>query len=85
MKRFSGEGAEMIIPCLKQIIDKSTELGVEMVIIGMPHRARIGIKANVCRKPLEHILAQFQSLDVKDPFEGDVKYHLGLSEDRLYT
>ena len=42
-----------------QVIDKSTELGVECVVMGMPHRGRLNVLANVCRKPLEQILTQF--------------------------
>ena len=44
---------------LVQVIDKSTELGVECVVMGMPHRGRLNVLANVCRKPLEQILTQF--------------------------
>lgn len=73
----------MLIPCMKQIIDKSTEFGVECVVIGMAHRARINVVANVCRQPLDKILTQFQNLDVVDPAEADVKYHLGVCLDRL--
>merc|ERR1719450_119830 len=51
-KRFGLEGVEMLIPCMKQVIDKSTELGVECVVMGMPHRGRLNVLANVCRKPL---------------------------------
>ncbi len=51
---------------MKQVIDKSTELGVESVIIGMPHRGRLNILANVCRKPLEQIFTQFAALDAAD-------------------
>ena len=58
-KRFGLEGVEMLIPCMKQVIDKSTELGVECVVMGMPHRGRLNVLANVCRKPLEQILTQF--------------------------
>ena len=49
----------MLIPAMKQVIDKSTELGVESVVMGMPHRGRLNVLANVCRKPLEQILTQF--------------------------
>ena len=44
---------------VEQAIDKSTELGVECVVMGMPHRGRLNVLANVCRKPLEQILTQF--------------------------
>ena len=63
-KRFGLEGVEMLIPCMKQVIDRSTELGVESVCMGMPHRGRLNVLANVCRKPLEQLLTQFHGLEV---------------------
>lgn len=65
-KRFGLEGCEILIPAMKQVIDKSTELGVESVVIGMPHRGRLNILANVCRKPLEQIFTQFAALEAAD-------------------
>ena len=44
--------------------DRSTELGVESVVMGMPHRGRLNVLANVCRKPLEQLLTQFHGLEV---------------------
>ena len=82
-KRFGLEGVEMLIPCMKQVIDRSTELGVESVCMGMPHRGRLNVLANVCRKPLEHILTQFHGLEAADEGSGDVKYHLGTYVERL--
>merc|ERR1719192_1080505 len=82
-KRFGLEGLEMLIPCMKQVIDKSTELGVECVVMGMPHRGRLNVLANVCRKPLEQILTQFSGLEAADEGSGDVKYHLGTYIERL--
>ena len=82
-KRFGLEGVEMLIPCMKQVIDRSTEFGVESVVMGMPHRGRLNVLANVCRKPLEHILTQFHGLEVADEGSGDVKYHLGTYVERL--
>ena len=58
-KRFGLEGVEMLIPCMKAMVDRSTELGVESVVMGMPHRGRLNVLANVCRKPLEQIFTQF--------------------------
>jgi 2-oxoglutarate dehydrogenase E1 component len=52
-KRFGLEGCESFIPGLKFAIDKSTELGGETFIIGMPHRGRLNVLANVVRKPME--------------------------------
>ncbi|XP_021944060.1 2-oxoglutarate dehydrogenase, mitochondrial isoform X2 [Folsomia candida] len=82
-KRFGLEGCEMLIPAMKQIIDRSTEFGVESVIMGMPHRGRLNVLANVCRKPLEQIFSQFAALEAADEGTGDVKYHLGTYIERL--
>lgn len=82
-KRFGLEGVEMLIPCMKAIVDKSTEYGVESVVMGMPHRGRLNVLANVCRKPLEQIFTQFAGLEAADEGSGDVKYHLGTYIERL--
>ncbi|XP_034133262.1 2-oxoglutarate dehydrogenase-like, mitochondrial isoform X3 [Drosophila guanche] len=82
-KRFGLEGCEIMIPALKEIIDVSTELGVESVIMGMPHRGRLNTLANVCRKPLNQIFTQFAGLEAADDGSGDVKYHLGTYIERL--
>merc|ERR1719261_1657721 len=68
---------------MKQVIDKSTELGVECIVMGMPHRGRLNVLANVCRKPLEQLLTQFHGLEAADEGSGDVKYHLGTYIERL--
>uniref|UniRef100_A0A8B9PI88 2-oxoglutarate dehydrogenase complex component E1 n=1 Tax=Apteryx owenii TaxID=8824 RepID=A0A8B9PI88_APTOW len=60
-KRFGLEGCEVLIPALKTIIDKSSEKGVDYVIMGMPHRGRLNVLANVIRKELEQIFCQFDS------------------------
>ncbi|XP_052689627.1 2-oxoglutarate dehydrogenase complex component E1-like isoform X1 [Crassostrea angulata] len=83
-KRFGLEGCEVLIPGMKTVIDRSTEFGVESFIVGMPHRGRLNVLANVCRKPLENIFCQFDSkLNEEDEGSGDVKYHLGMSHHRL--
>lgn len=51
---------------MKQVIDKSTEYGVESVIMGMPHRGRLNVLANICRKPLNQIFTQFAALEAED-------------------
>uniref|UniRef100_A0A8C4YGX2 2-oxoglutarate dehydrogenase-like, mitochondrial n=1 Tax=Gopherus evgoodei TaxID=1825980 RepID=A0A8C4YGX2_9SAUR len=80
-KRFGLEGCEVMIPALKTIIDKSSEMGVEYVIMGMPHRGRLNVLANVIRKELEQIFCQF---DPKlEAGSGDVKYHLGMYHERI--
>lgn len=76
-KRFGLEGCEILIPAMKTVIDKSTELGVESIVMGMPHRGRLNVLANVCRKPLYQLFTQFAGLEAVDDGSGDVKYHLG--------
>uniref|UniRef100_A0A671M8K1 2-oxoglutarate dehydrogenase complex component E1 n=1 Tax=Sinocyclocheilus anshuiensis TaxID=1608454 RepID=A0A671M8K1_9TELE len=83
-KRFGLEGCESLIPALKTIIDKSSEKGVDTVIMGMPHRGRLNVLANVIRKELEQIFCQFDSkLESADEGSGDVKYHLGMYHRRI--
>ncbi|XP_017136092.1 2-oxoglutarate dehydrogenase, mitochondrial [Drosophila miranda] len=82
-KRFGLEGCDIMIPILKEIIDRSTTLGVESVMIGMAHRGRLNVLANICRKPISDILGQFHGLKATDSGSGDVKYHLGLYMERL--
>ncbi|XP_022707185.1 2-oxoglutarate dehydrogenase, mitochondrial-like [Varroa jacobsoni] len=82
-KRFGLEGCEVLIPAMKTVIDRSSELGVDSIVMGMPHRGRLNVLANVCRKPLEIIFTQFSSLTPADEGSGDVKYHLGMSHERL--
>ncbi|XP_018575609.1 2-oxoglutarate dehydrogenase, mitochondrial isoform X3 [Anoplophora glabripennis] len=82
-KRFGLEGCEILIPAMKTVIDKSTELGVESIVMGMPHRGRLNVLANVCRKPLHQLFTQFAGLQAADDGSGDVKYHLGTYIERL--
>ncbi|CAK1553530.1 unnamed protein product [Leptosia nina] len=82
-KRFGLEGCEILIPAMKQVIDTSTKLGVESIIMGMPHRGRLNVLANVCRKPLHQLFTQFAGLEAEDDGSGDVKYHLGTYIERL--
>ena len=77
-KRFGLEGGESLIPGMKALIDRSVDAGVKSVVIGMPHRGRLNVLANVIRKPIEAILSEFAgSVDPKEEGGGDVKYHLG--------
>ncbi|XP_055532171.1 2-oxoglutarate dehydrogenase complex component E1 isoform X1 [Wyeomyia smithii] len=82
-KRFGLEGCEIMIPAMKEVIDVSTKQGVESIIMGMPHRGRLNVLANVCRKPLNQIFSQFAGLEAADDGSGDVKYHLGTYIERL--
>jgi 2-oxoglutarate dehydrogenase E1 component len=84
-KRFSVEGAESLIPLLDTLVEEGGAHGVEEMVIGMPHRGRLNVLANVLRKPYEMILAEFEgSFLVKESTgDGDVKYHLGYSRDHM--
>ncbi len=86
-KRFGLDGGEAVIPAMEQIIKRGGNLGVKEIIIGMPHRGRLSILANVMRKPYRAIFNEFQGGSYK-PEEvegsGDVKYHLGASSDREF-
>jgi len=80
-KRFSLEGGETTIPALDAIINKGAELGVEEVMIGMAHRGRLNVLANIMGKTYEQIFNEFEGNAKPDLTmgDGDVKYHLGFS------
>ena len=59
-KRFGLDGGEAIVPALKDGIDRASELGAHSFIIGMPHRGRLNVLANVMRKPMTTIFSEFQ-------------------------
>ena len=84
-KRFGVEGAESLIPLLNAVIKRAAEVGVEEIVLGMPHRGRLNVLANIMLKPYQAIFAEFQGgaahpQDIQG--SGDVKYHLGTSVDR---
>ena len=86
-KRFGLDGAEGTIPALEQIIKRGGALGVKEIIIGMPHRGRLNVLAQVMGKPHRAIFHEFKGGSWKpDEIEGsgDVKYHLGASSDREF-
>ena len=86
-KRFGLDGGEALIPAMEQIIKRGGALGVEEIVIGMPHRGRLSVLANVMEKPYRAIFNEFQGGSFKpDEVEGsgDVKYHLGASSDREF-
>ena len=86
-KRFGLEGAESMVPALEQIIKRGGQLGVKEIVLGMPHRGRMNVLANVIAKPLRAIFNEFKGGSFKpDDVEGsgDVKYHLGASSDREF-
>ncbi|MDH2326427.1 2-oxoglutarate dehydrogenase E1 component [Cereibacter sp. SYSU M97828] len=86
-KRFGLDGGESLIPAMEQIIKRGGQLGVKDVVVGMPHRGRLSVLANVMQKPYRAIFNEFQGGSFKpDDVDGsgDVKYHLGASSDRSF-
>ncbi len=86
-KRFGLDGGEALIPAMEQIIKRGGALGIEDVVIGMPHRGRLSVLANVMNKPYRAIFNEFQGGSYKPEDvdgSGDVKYHLGASSDREF-
>mgnify|MGYP001627997056 CR=1 FL=1 len=86
-KRFGLDGGESLIPAMEQIIKRGGALGVSDIVIGMPHRGRLNILANVMAKPYKAIFNEFQGGSFKPEDvdgSGDVKYHLGASSDRVF-
>ncbi len=83
-KRFSLEGGEAFIPMMNAMIEEGASLGVEEMVMGMAHRGRLNVLAHVLHKPYELILSEFEGTSVPlDDGDGDVKYHLGYSNDRI--
>jgi 2-oxoglutarate dehydrogenase E1 component len=77
-KRFSLQGGETLIPGLDAIIEKGVDMGIEEFVIGMSHRGRLNVLANILNKSYEEIFSEFEGQEYVDSvFAGDVKYHLG--------
>ena len=86
-KRFGLDGAESLIPALEQTLKRGSQLGLREVILGMPHRGRLNVLANILQKPYTAIFSEFQGLTAHPDDvggSGDVKYHLGTSSDRVF-
>ncbi|MGB0750109.1 MAG: 2-oxoglutarate dehydrogenase E1 component [Magnetospiraceae bacterium] len=86
-KRFGLEGGEALIPAMEQILKRGGQLGLREVVLGMPHRGRLCMLANVMQKPFVAIFNEFQGGSAKPEDvqgSGDVKYHLGTSADRVF-
>ncbi|MBO9406382.1 2-oxoglutarate dehydrogenase E1 component [Shimia sp. R9_1] len=86
-KRFGLDGGESLIPAMEQVIKRGGNLGLKEIVIGMPHRGRLSVLANVMRKPYRAIFNEFQGGSFKPEDvdgSGDVKYHLGASSDREF-
>ncbi len=82
-KRFSLEGAESLIPALDALIEKGADLGVKEYIMGMAHRGRLNVLANIFNKTYKDIFTEFEGFEYEDAlFDGDVKYHLGFTSEQ---
>ncbi|HEY7998752.1 MAG TPA: 2-oxoglutarate dehydrogenase E1 component [Pseudolabrys sp.] len=86
-KRFGLDGAESLIPALEQIIKRGGNLGVQEIVLGMPHRGRLNVLTQVMAKPHRALFHEFKggsSTPDETEGSGDVKYHLGASSDREF-
>jgi 2-oxoglutarate dehydrogenase E1 component len=85
-KRFSLEGAESLIPLLDRMTERAARANVSEIVIGMAHRGRLNVLANLMQKPASQIFAEFidKANAADDSSGGDVKYHLGFSIDRVF-
>ena len=84
-KRFSVEGGETLIPLLNTLVEEGSGLEVDEFVVGMAHRGRLNTLAHVLNKPYETILSEFEGtlLPTENEGDGDVKYHMGYSQDRM--
>ncbi len=81
-KRFSLEGNEALIPALDALVELGAKIGVKEFIVGMAHRGRLNVLANIFNKTYQAIFSEFEGKEYEDNiFDGDVKYHLGYSCD----
>ena len=84
-KRFSLEGCEAVIPALDALVEAAADKGVEQFVMGMAHRGRLNVLANIFGKNTQNIFSEFDGKDYDEDvnFDGDVKYHLGVTSDRV--
>jgi 2-oxoglutarate dehydrogenase E1 component len=83
-KRFSLEGGETLIPAMDTLMEHGADLGIEDYVIGMAHRGRLNVLANILNKTYEDIFTEFEGALTEDAaYDGDVKYHMGYSSDQL--
>ena len=82
-KRFSIEGAESLIPALDVLIENGSNLGLKEFVVGMAHRGRLNVLANIFNKTYEKIFSEFEGKEYDEEvlFDGDVKYHLGITSE----
>ncbi|WP_255935527.1 2-oxoglutarate dehydrogenase E1 component [Kordiimonas sp. SCSIO 12610] len=86
-KRFGLDGGESMVPALEGVMKTGGQFGLEEIVLGMPHRGRLNVLANVMQKPYRAIFNEFHGGSFKpDDVQGsgDVKYHLGTSADREF-
>jgi len=86
-KRFGLDGGESMVPALEGIMKVGGQMGLKEIVVGMPHRGRLNVLANVMQKPYRAIFNEFHGGSAKpDDIQGsgDVKYHLGTSADREF-
>ena len=82
MKRFSGEGADAMIPMIDTMIDIAGSHSVNHILLGMAHRGRMSVLANILDKPMEEIFSSYNdTIKIPENISGDVKYHQGKSYD----
>ena len=83
-KRFSLEGGESLIPALDALIETASEYDVKEFVMGMAHRGRLSTLTNIFGKSAKDIFSEFDGKDYEqEVFDGDVKYHLGWTSDRI--
>ena len=82
-KRFSIEGAESLIPALDVLLENGSNLGLKEFVVGMAHRGRLNVLANIFNKTYDKIFSEFEGKEYDDEvlFDGDVKYHLGITSE----
>jgi 2-oxoglutarate dehydrogenase E1 component len=84
-KRFSLEGSEALIPALHYLVDAAAYRGAQQIVLGMSHRGRLNVLANILNKPAEEIFDAFEAVEMPELYggSGDVKYHLGYRRNHL--
>jgi 2-oxoglutarate dehydrogenase E1 component len=88
MTRFSLQGGDAMVPGMIAILETASDLGVEEIVIGMPHRGRMNVLTSIMGKPYSEMFSIFNgNLDFPESVDtsGDVKYHLGASHDRVMS
>ncbi len=84
-KRFSLEGAETLIPLLDKLVERAADSTIKEIVLGMAHRGRLNVLANIIGKPYTELFTEFEENYLPNSMagDGDVKYHLGFSNDRV--